>query len=152
LLSTAALIPGTSTSPEPFTHSPKQSGHGGCWETSLCRRPDDLGRVGRRELAVYDGVEDDGAECAADRASREGEAGRRGEKGVEGCELDEGDEEGEGPGLAGAGEDVEASLGVVHAGGYCVVVDRDDEEDEGCDDQRRFEVFEFCCVQPKGLR
>jgi len=34
---------------------------------------------------------------------------------VGGRELDEGDEEGKGPGLADAGEDVEADLGVVDA-------------------------------------
>jgi hypothetical protein len=65
---------------------------------------------------------------------------------VGGRELNEGDEEGEGPGLADAGEDVEADLGVVQAGGYGAVADRDDEEDEKCEDQRRFEVFESCCV------
>jgi len=67
-------------------HSLNQSGHGGRRQTSLFGRLGDLGRVGRRDFAVYDGVEDGGTECAADR-------GR--EKGVEGHELDEGDEEGE---------------------------------------------------------
>lgn len=52
--------------------------------------------MGRRELAVYDGVEDGGAEFAVDRASGESEAGCVGEKGVGGRELDEGDEEGKG--------------------------------------------------------
>jgi len=39
----------------------------------------------------------------------------RWKKGVGGRELDEGDEEGKGPGLADAREDVEANLGVVDA-------------------------------------
>jgi hypothetical protein len=129
--------------PRALRYSLKQSGYGGHRQTSLCRRLGDLGRVGRHELAVYEGVEDGEAECTADRASGEGETGRGGEKGAEGRELDEGDEEGEGPRLADAGEDVEADLGVAYAGGYDAVADRDDEEDE---DQRRFEVFEFCCV------
>lgn len=120
--------------PHTLCHSLKQSGHGGCRQSSLCRRLGDLGRVSRRELAIYDGVEDSGAECAADRASGEGEAGRGGEEGVWGRELDEGDEEGEGPGLADAGKDVEADLGVVYAGRYSAVADRDDEEDEECED------------------
>jgi hypothetical protein len=45
-------------------------------------------------------MHDGGAECAADRASGEGEAGRGGERRVGGRELGEGDEEGKGPGLA----------------------------------------------------
>ena len=73
-------------------------------------------------------------------------------EGVGARELNEGDEEGEGSGLADAGEGVEAGLGVVHARGYGAVADRDDEEDEEREDQRRFEVFGFCCVWPKGLR
>ena len=50
-----------------------------------------------------------------------------------GRELDK-DDEGEGPRLADAGKDVKANLGMVHAGGYGAVADRDDEEDEECED------------------
>jgi hypothetical protein len=36
--------------------------------------------------------------------------------------------------LADAGKDVKANLGMVHAGRYGAVEDRDDEEDEECED------------------
>ena len=51
--------------------------------------------------------------------------------------------------MADAGEDVEADLGVVHAGGCGAVADRDDEEDEECEDQRRFGVFGFVAYSLK---
>jgi hypothetical protein len=75
-----------------------------------------LGRIRRSKLAVDDGVQNRGAERTADGASGECKAGRGGKEGMWSGELDKGDQEGEGPGLADAGEDVEANLGVVHAG------------------------------------
>lgn len=54
--------------PHALRHSLKESGHGGRRQTSLCGRLGDLGRVGRRELAVYDGVEDGGADRRVEKA------------------------------------------------------------------------------------
>ena len=62
-------------------------------------------------------MHDGGVECAADRASGEGEAGRGGERGVGGRELGEGDEEGNGSGLAREVHAHEVHAGEMHAHG-----------------------------------
>lgn len=57
-------------------------------------RPPGLRHEGGFEFAVVDGVEDGGAECAADGAGGETETRCSGEEGVPGGELDQGYEEG----------------------------------------------------------